>query len=792
MSPRRWPIELVVKLVEGDALIDETPEGELSENGSPFTRLAGTLPGGARIRQSFPRLARRLRAARQPLSRPGGGRSLDRFLRVRLPDDTTDVLSVLRALRAHPFVEQAVLALPTRRACPVSVGSLVDQEDYLAAAPIGVNAKSLWEEADGSGARACVCDTTYAAHHRSLPHVELLTDAAMPTLPPSNDPDAMRHGTAALGVVGARCFGDAEDRGTKGIAFGARLAFSAVPENDSLSTAIDRALGETDGAGEKLGRGDVLVIEQEAFLPSSGTDKWVLDGGDYAPTAFPAEVNPDVFRAIQVAVGAGVTVVEAAGNGCGSLKGWYEGVDALGDYFEWDPEDDSGAILVGGGVLGDDGATRVRWETFDGTAFHGTNYGPRVDCHASASPEVTPCCPAPAVAAGDLLGTDPGDPADTTAFARWFNATSAATAIIGGVATLFQSAHRARTGMPGGIAGVGADPEEIRAWLRADANGTPQTFRSTEADPAHRIGPQPDCESVLDALPATALVMLKDDLADVYARAERFLKFRCPDILVPPRGPPPPPFDHPEMRNRDLPPADAAPGGRVLVRVHNRTPIARDVQVALWWSEPAPFLHPKFWKSLGSVVVDGVAAGDVKVTRPWLLPDSTPAGPRSWIAAIGEEDHPLRLDARSSTSEFLELLHRSVTLRMLNRQRQPLVWGESLPFRMHLRGMPEGDAVHELRFASTLPVDTVVVLEAEQPLLGHAMPFRTTLAELVEQPLRLHLAPSDDVPVRVRLRPPRGAPFPWTAMTIDQVVDGRQLGRMSFEVTREKPPPEVG
>lgn len=766
----RIPVDLIVQLAEGDSDLTETADRDLLEDGLPFARFVPDLPAGSRVRQSFPSLSRRLRAANVPLARPGGGASLDRFLRVRLPPDVSDVRALIAQLRARPDVEQVVLALPTRPASPAVVAQYEAQQEYLSAAASGVDAPAMWADTDGAGVRVCVCDNAFLPHE-SLAHVELMTDAEVTGLPSTNDDQLYRHGTAALGVIGARPYGEEGDQGTRGLAYGARLAFSQVTNPLGLGAAIDRALGGTVGAEDRLQRGDVLVIEQEAYLPKR--DGWEFEGGEPERVAVPAEVNIDVFRAIQTAVGQGITVVEPAGNGCGSLAHWAEALDPEGELF--DPhllEQDSGAVIVGGGMLGDDGTTRLRWFEFDGLAHHGTNHGSRVDCHASATRAVTACCRSPGDA--DVLSPE-GEPV----VERWFDGTSAAAAIVGGVVALLQSACLARTT-------TFLEPAEVRALLQDDVNGTPQTFRAgpedPEADPEHRVGPQPDLAKATLAVPTTALVWLKDDLRDLDYRSRRFHKFLCPDILVPRPGPPPPPFEHPEMRSRTIAPADASPGGEVRVRVRNRTPRMQDVEVSLWWSEPAPFLHPRFWHPLGSRSVDGVPPGDAKVSTAWRLPEAIPKGPLSWVAGLvteGEETALLGIDA--STDSFLAFLGRSGHLRMLSRQRAA-AGHEGAGFFMRLRGMPEGAARHELRFSSALPGDTRVTFAAERPLAGAPEP--ALLADLRERPARVTLGADDDLAVRVRVDVPPGPAFGWTALAIDQIVDGRQLGRITFEVAR--------
>jgi len=84
----------------------------------------------------------------------------------------------------------------------------------------------------------------------------------------------------------------------------------------------------------------------------------------------PVETDPANFDAIRVAVGSGIVVVQAGGNGSNNLDAWTDGAGKQilnrnsADFM------DSGAILVGAGTA----ASPHNRESF-------SNFGSRVDCY---------------------------------------------------------------------------------------------------------------------------------------------------------------------------------------------------------------------------------------------------------------------------------------------------------------------------------------------------------------------------------------------------------------------------
>ncbi len=355
-----------------------------------------------------------------------------------------DAGTVLDEWNVLPPVE---IARPVRR--PVSLPTPPDlepEQGYLNAAAAGVNAQYLWTVPGGTGAGVRLADIEYDwnFNHEDL-SFSLIGPAPVPPFANSAD-----HGTAVLGVLAARRNG----WGVTGIAHGSTLHVVAAHTEDGLNIpdAITRALGV-------LAAGDVIVLEQQAMSP------------DPNPGLVPAEWDEDVYDAILTAVGNGVIVCEAAGNGNQNLD------DAKfdDDHAPFLPQNDSGAILVGAGAPpGHPEGDRAR------LGF--STYGSTVDLQGWGAGVVT-------TGYGDRYSAE----GTNFFYTATFNGTSSATPVVGGVCAALQGAYKAAYG------GRVLSPASLRHVLRAA--GSPQqdgTHPATE-----NIGPRPNLAAALPLALAT-------------------------------------------------------------------------------------------------------------------------------------------------------------------------------------------------------------------------------------------------------------------------------------------------
>jgi subtilisin family serine protease len=231
-------------------------------------------------------------------------------------------------------------------------------------------------------------------------------------------------------------------------------------------------------AADNLSAGDILLIELHYPGPKNNYAERNDQDGYIA-----VEWWPDEFVAIQYAVGRGVIVVEAAGNGAQNLD------DALyenrhpGFPPNWKnpfrrSNRDSGAILIGAGAPPPGTHNRNLFGP-NLSRLDFSNYGSAVDAQGWGR-EVTTC------GYGDLQGGADED--------RWytdkFSGTSSASPIIVGALACLQGIRRAR-GAPL------LTPASARALLRA--TGSPQQ-PGPNAPVAQRIGNRPDLKALVAAL----------------------------------------------------------------------------------------------------------------------------------------------------------------------------------------------------------------------------------------------------------------------------------------------------
>lgn len=479
---------------------------------------------------------------------------------------------------------------------------------FLDPAMRGVDAPAAWDRSagDGFGKGETLADIEKGWFVKTDPagtgH-EALGDLVATLLPGGvQDTDSMGHGTAVLGLVlapkdGQHVVGVAPGVDSVLLSSAVRTSGAYVPE-----AAIMEAIVALSGPAYLPGA--VLLIELQTDLTEARTH--VVDGRNG-----PLEILEFVHLLIQLAVACHIVVVEAAGNG-GTTAAGLTGVD-LDAYATADApvagmptllHGDSGAILVG----------QSKWtgSSTDLASHHESISdgvtGARIDCFAwgfkviaaSASTSVTP-----------IKGT----------WNSYFGGTSAAAAIVAGVALVVQGMVRAGiTGTPGYLT-----PQRLRALLR-DRGQTPLADGSTDT-----IGVMPDLAKLIDGLAKTVDVYLRDHVLDTGDRSTGTLS-RSPDIIV--RNAPLPASTTPDAEfgeasgtagDDDLSEQPLA-GGRawIYLRLRNRgTADATGVKVSLWYAQSSTLLQPADWEFIDSTVVD-VPAGDTLVVAPPIVWDPVP------------------------------------------------------------------------------------------------------------------------------------------------------------------------
>jgi hypothetical protein len=356
----------------------------------------------------------------------------DNFLNVICPVGFDPQFLVATLAQMQGIVELAYVMPRTEPAGVVAVTNpKFGLQRYLLPAPIGIGVQSAWlKGADGTNGQlidiehAWLLNRDFDDRHEDLP-------VNIPLLAGVNRRESRGHGAAVLGVIAALD----NNVGVVGIAPRARVRVMSSDE-PSPPAGVDPLLflaARILAAGLQLRFGDVVLLES------------TVGGG------LPMELDPAVFKSIELIAKAGIVVVEAAGNAGLDL----DGQGLLGD---------SCAILVGACL---EALPHRRVPNPDGS-----NFGVRVDCKAWGE-HVHTC--------------GSRDPVTFNSYFD-FSGTSAAAAIVAGLCLLVQQLHEQKHGLP--MHGL-----TLRDVLRNPNNCTVSPTASID-----RIGHMPDLQKIITNL----------------------------------------------------------------------------------------------------------------------------------------------------------------------------------------------------------------------------------------------------------------------------------------------------
>jgi hypothetical protein len=359
--------------------------------------------------------------------------------------EAVDPYALVAALREQPEVQAAYVEGrrgPPMAFQPIGSNPLLPLQGYLEAAKTGINARAAWANAGqgGAGEEIQLMDVEqgWKFNHPDLPPVTKSPKFGV------NQVAFYYHGTAVLGViVGA-------DNQEGGVGIAPKASASAISEWRRSSDPTPNTEDAIQKAADTLRPGDVLLLETN-LLP---------DGSE---RLLPVEVELAVFEQIELAAKAGITVVEAAGNGAFNLD-QYEDADGKHMLDRNKPQEfkDSGAIMVAGARLTE--AKTWEWR-------HPSNLGSRIDCFAWGEQIVAPWV----------------NPDGSLTYTQNFGNTSGASAVIAGAALIVQSLAKASFNKTYQKFG------ELRGILAAHGTGS-----------QHAIGVMPDLAKIMANLPQPA------------------------------------------------------------------------------------------------------------------------------------------------------------------------------------------------------------------------------------------------------------------------------------------------
>jgi alpha-tubulin suppressor-like RCC1 family protein len=287
-------------------------------------------------------------------------------------------------------------------------------------------------------------NTQWNRCHEELANRPAPAGAPVQSPPLSGDPCYPgSHGTPVVGIIGAQ---DDNGVGMAGIAPHARIQLT---HNSTPGGSIAYATSHSQP-------GDVLLLE--------------LQWGGY-----PVEQDPLVYDQIKLAVAAGITVIEPAGNGNRNLDDPNDQVSAriMG-------RPDSGAIMVGGGEPPSLGGSNCEGGNRPAarTAMPYTTYGTRVDVQGYGA-----CVASLGTPGFQDLSASATDP--NKMYRSTFNGTSSASPIVAGAVAALQGV--AKNG------GTPLTPAQVRQILKQTGTAQPS------GDPRH-IGPLPNLNAAINSL----------------------------------------------------------------------------------------------------------------------------------------------------------------------------------------------------------------------------------------------------------------------------------------------------
>lgn len=331
---------------------------------------------------------------------------------------------------------------------------LSGEQGYLGPAPAGIDALYAWTIPGGRGTNVKVVDIE---NGWNFGHEDLKGNDNGVIYGPHSDND---HGTAVLGIF----HGDSNPFGVTGIASQSSLSAAAVMYDTKLRKWNSAAAIKF--AADRMTPGDVILLEMHAPGPNAHDSDPNSQQGFIAIEYWQPE-----FAAIKYAIGMGIHVVEAGGNGGEDLD-----APIYNSAFSRAARD-SGAILVGGGNSAHDAHPRSRiwW----------SNYGSRVDVQGWGFDIVTTGGRSLPSYHDRISSTD-----KSKCYTQSFGGTSGASPIITGTVASISGALKA--------AGQAALPPSDMRQLLVDT-GTAQTDAPTFPATQH-IGPLPNLRAEFSRL----------------------------------------------------------------------------------------------------------------------------------------------------------------------------------------------------------------------------------------------------------------------------------------------------
>lgn len=688
--------------------------------------------------------------------------SLTSYWRIDVRDKPERMDEILKRLNGLYEIEYAYREFAaTDPLVDASNDTYAGDQDYLDAAPTGVDARWAWTQPDSEGTGIGIVDLEQGWHPN---HEDLVNKT--PTLIYGDNRDGVGtyvgyHGTAVLGEIVATD----NALGVVGMA----PSVTSVRMVSHYDAGTDTALHVADAilaAVPQMAPGDVLLLEvQRSFRPT--------------------EIDDADFDAIRLACALGIIVVEAAGNGGEDLDAYTNaGGDAILNRGSADFRE-SGAIMVG---ACESALPHDRWQF--------SNFGSRIDCFGWGENVVT-------CGYGDL---DDGGGDNDRAYTDTFQGTSSASPMIVGCAAILQGKYEATTG-------TRLSPGQMRALLTDPATGTAQGPGRAGA-----IGVMPNLRQIIeDTLGLTPDIYLRDNVGDTGVTPSAGSISASPDIIVRPALEPDPTAAFGQGSGTENSAnlgyeVEAGQDNYLYVRAKNRgSSDANGLSCDVYWSEVATLVTPDLWHPIGTTAPFNCPQGDTLAVSAALTWAGTDIPAQSHYCFVGILHHPqdqappLPGGAPINWDDFRGFIrnNNNVTWRNFNVIDDiPDPAGDPALLPFLVTGAPDRARMFDLQIIQRLPQGARVWME--MPLnLAHKLNGRLWKVDLdrKQQVARIPL-PTQAVLDLYRIKLPMGARFKCRfivqgakgmekgghSIAIRQLYEGEEVGRVTwqFHVRRQE------
>lgn len=680
--------------------------------------------------------------------------SLTSYWRIDAREKSGDMEEILKRLNSLYEVDKASAELA---ATDPLVNAADDPynatQDYLDAAPEGIDARWAWMQLNSEGAGIGFVDLEqgwFPGHEDYA--------SKSPSIVYGDNRDGVgsykgNHGTAVLGEVAA----DDNTLGVVGIAPSV-ASVRMVSHYDAGTSTTGHVADAILAVLPSMNVGDVLLLEIQR---------------SYRPT----ETEDSDFDAIRLAVAHGIIVVEAAGNGNSDLDAY---TDVSGDHiFDRTSADfrDSGAIMIG---ACESALPHDRWTW--------SNYGSRIDCFAWGE-NVTSC------GYGDLdAGSD-----DNSTYTDSFGGTSSASPIIVGSALILQGMHEANTG-------TRLSPTQMRSLLSDPATGTPQGG-GTAGD----IGVMPDLQAIItNTLQIVPDIYLRDNIGDTGDVPVVGGISGSPDIILRPDPVVDPDAAFGQGSGTENSStlgyeAEAGQDNYIYVRVKNRGGAdANNVTVTVYWSEVSTLVTPASWNLVGTTTPFNVPQGDTLVVADSIVWSSTNIPATGHYCFVGVIDHPgdpaPPLPPATDWAGFTDFIRNqnNVTWRNFNVvDVDPDLVGDTIELPFLIAGAPDRARMFELEVMQHLRKDIKVWLEIPAMMgklfmrnrdLKYTLDREKDVLRLllpsipsVRNP-RIKLGKGARIKARMVIEGNKAQPIqPGNRLAVRQLYEGLEVGRVTWQ-----------